>query len=110
MSEIKTIEVLELLDKFEMFQGQRAGRELWMYKPYDVQNEDLANFNRDIEIIRKYVKSTQNVLERIIEKLEEAMFSTLPTFDEDGYCNDDSWEVVDFDIAIEICKEEGGIE
>ena len=110
MSEIKTIEVLELLDKFKMFQGQRAGRELWMHKPYDVQNEDLENFNRDIEIIRKYVKSTQSTVERIVERLEKEKFSTLPTFDEDGYCNDDSWEVVDFDTAIEIVKEEGGIE
>ena len=53
--------------------------------------------------------NTRKPMERIVERLEEAMFSTLPTFDEDGYCNDDSWEVVDFDTAIEIVKEEGGI-
>jgi hypothetical protein len=54
--------------------------------------------------------NTRKPMERIIERLEEEKHSTLPTFDEDGYCNDDSWEVVDFDIAIEIVKEVGGIE
>lgn len=54
--------------------------------------------------------NTRKPMERIIERLEKEKFSTLPTFDEDGYCNDDSWEVVDFDTAIEICKEEGEIE
>ena len=48
MSEIKTSEVLEILDKMEMFQGQRAGRELWADKPREVQEQDLTKFNRDI--------------------------------------------------------------
>lgn len=50
---------IEVLDKLSFFGGQRAGRELWNDKPRGVQDEDIANFNRDIEylrdIIRKYI-------------------------------------------------------
>ena len=49
----------DMLDKLSFFGGQRAGRELWNNKPREVQDEDIANFNRDIEylrdIIRKYI-------------------------------------------------------
>ena len=54
------------------------------------------------EIIRKYG-------EQIIKKLEFESEWSEPTFDEDGYCNDDSWEMVWLDKAIEIIKEECGI-
>lgn len=49
-------EVLEILDKMEFFQGQRAGRELWMDKPEDLQEQDLQNFNNDLQKIREYVQ------------------------------------------------------
>lgn len=48
---------LEILDKFQFFQGQRAGRELWNDKPTEIQDEDVKNFNRDIEFIRNVLKS-----------------------------------------------------
>lgn len=48
---------LEILDKFQFFQGQRAGRELWNDKPAEIQDEDIKNFNRDIEFIRNVLKS-----------------------------------------------------
>lgn len=48
-------EVLEILDKIEFFQGQRAGRELWLDKPAEIQEEDLKNFNDDIQKIREYI-------------------------------------------------------
>ena len=52
---------IEILDKLAFFGGQRAGRELWNDKPREVQDEDIANFNRDIEylkdIIRKYMEN-----------------------------------------------------
>lgn len=57
MSNIKTIEVLEILDKLEFFQGQRAGRELWADKPREVQDADLDDFKRNIEKIREYIKT-----------------------------------------------------
>ena len=43
---------LEVLDKLSFFGGQRAGRELWNDKPREVQDEDIASFNRDIESSR----------------------------------------------------------
>lgn len=48
---------LEILDKFQFFQGQRTGRELWNNKPTEIQDEDIKNFNRDIEFIRNVLKS-----------------------------------------------------
>lgn len=47
-------EVIDILDKWQFFYGQRAGRELWMYKPTKIQEEDLANFNRDLETVRSF--------------------------------------------------------
>ena len=48
----------------------------------------------------------QTVFEKIIERLENASFWTDSSFDEDGYSNDDSEEVVDLHEAIEIVKRE----
>lgn len=49
----------DTLDKIQFFQGQRAGRELWNDKPRDVQDEDLATFNRDIDSVRDYIISLE---------------------------------------------------
>lgn len=43
---------LDILNKWQLFQGQRAGRELWNNKPEDVQNKDIENFNKDLDFIR----------------------------------------------------------
>ena len=43
---------LDILDKWEFFYGQRAGRELWFDKPREVQDQDIADFVRDIETVR----------------------------------------------------------
>lgn len=43
----------DILDKWEFFYGQRAGRELWADKPTEVQDEDIANFCRDLKLIRE---------------------------------------------------------
>ena len=48
----------------------------------------------------------QAVFEKIIEHLENASFWTDSSFDEDGYCNDDSEEAVYLHEAIEIVKQE----
>ena len=48
---------IEILDKLSFFGGQRAGRELWNDKPKEVQDEDIANFNRDIEYLRDIVSN-----------------------------------------------------
>lgn len=56
---ITKTKVLEILEKLQFFGGQRAGRELWYGKPAEVQEEDIVNFNRDIEVIREYVRAQQ---------------------------------------------------
>lgn len=114
MSEITTNEVLEILDKIEMFQGQRAGRELWADKPMEVQEQDLTNFNRDIGTIRKYIEFQNNVLKQIVERMEERRSiqdcSKCKHFTKRGdECNEDCTDAL-VDDLIEIVKEEGGIE
>ena len=48
-------------------------------------------------------------VEKVVSELEKSHFHTDATFDDDGYCNDDSEEVVNLDEAIEIIKR-GGID
>lgn len=50
--------------------------------------------------------NTRKPMERILERLENNSEWTEPTYDIDGYCNDDSYDVVMLDTAIEIVKEE----
>ena len=45
--------VNDILDKWEFFHGQRAGRELWADKPKEVQDKDIANFCRDLGLVRE---------------------------------------------------------
>ena len=49
-------QALDILNKFDFFQGQRSGRELWNDKPFDVQEKDIANFSRDCTLLIEYVK------------------------------------------------------
>lgn len=62
-------EVLDILDKWEFFYGQRSGRELWNDKPIDVQNEDIENFNRDIQKIRDYISAYD--VEDVVKDIQE---------------------------------------
>ena len=55
------------------------------------------------------IQPTAFDVEKVVAKLEEASHCEEPTFDEDGYCNDDSWEVVYLDKATEIVRK-GGVE
>ena len=48
-------------------------------------------------------------VEKVVEQLEKSHFHTDATFDDDGYCNDDSEEVVNLNEAIEIIRK-GGID
>ena len=61
---------IDILDKFDFFYGQRAGRELWNDKPVDVQNQDIEDFARDI----KYLKAYINQLEAEVERLTRLNF------------------------------------
>ena len=58
----KTGEVLEILSKWDFFYGQRAGRELWADKPKKVQDQDIANFNRDMETVKNLVNEAARLM------------------------------------------------
>lgn len=58
--------VFDILDKWEFFLGQRAGRELWAGKPKAVQDQDIADFNRDMKIVRAALRPvSRDQVERI---------------------------------------------
>ena len=46
-------------------------------------------------------------VDAVCKALEDKSYWTQSTFDEDGYCNDDSEEVINIDIAIEIVRNRG---
>lgn len=53
---VKKENVLDILNKIQFFYGQRAGRELWLEKPLEVQTQDIVDFNRDINTVMEYVR------------------------------------------------------
>ena len=65
-------------------------------------------FNADINNIIISQPTAFNV-DKVVEQLEKSHFHTDATFDDDGYCNDDSEEVVNLNEAIEIVRK-GGID
>lgn len=67
----------EILDKLCFFGGQRAGRELWNAKPRKVQDEDIANFNRDIEWLRDFIRRMNDGWIPVEEQLPEEKKSVL---------------------------------
>lgn len=46
------LKCLDILNKWQFFQGQRAGRELWNNKTEDVQDKDIENFNNDLYFLK----------------------------------------------------------
>ena len=50
-------QALEIIEKFDFFQGQRAGRELWADKPKEVQEDDLIHFQVDCELLKEFIES-----------------------------------------------------
>lgn len=62
MNKIDIYKALDILDKFDFFQGQRAGRELWAEKPFETQEEDLKNFSKDVELLKNFVEDIAHKL------------------------------------------------
>lgn len=56
MDEINIHTVMDILNKWEFFYGQRAGRELWGDKSKEVQDKDISDFNRDLETVRCFLR------------------------------------------------------
>ena len=66
----KQEKVFDILNKFEFFQGQRAGRELWNDKPKEVQDKDISDFVRDINYIRSCLQDSVVLSREEYEKLK----------------------------------------
>ena len=66
-------QAIDILDKFDFFQGQRAGRELWNDKPYEVQEEDIKAFSRDVVELKAYIADVvpKSEVAKIFEEIEE---------------------------------------
>ena len=57
----KQEKAIDILDKWEFFYGQRAGRELWVDKPTEIQDKDIEQFNADLRIVRDVINDTADV-------------------------------------------------
>ena len=55
MKDNDVIKALDILERFDFFGGQRAGRELWSEKPVDIQNEDIKRFSEDIAFLKGFI-------------------------------------------------------
>ena len=75
-----------------------------------VKNSGLGK-QKTIEYITKYISNMPTAfnVDKVVEQLKESYFITESTFDDDGWCNDDSEEVVNLNEAIEIVRR-GGID
>ena len=51
-------QAIDIVNKFDFFYGNRAGRELWLIKPTDVQDTDVKNFSDDCVKLLEYIMST----------------------------------------------------
>ena len=61
-----------------------------------------ATFDSKEELFESW--NTRKPMEAVVLELENASYRTDSTFDEDGYCNDDSEEVVELHTAISIVR------
>ena len=48
-------QAIDILEKFNFFHGQRAGRELWNEKSFEVQEQDISNFSKDCKLLIEYI-------------------------------------------------------
>jgi hypothetical protein len=65
MNDNDIIKVVDVLDKFEFFGGQRAGRELWFDKPADIQDEDIKQFVDDVHFLKNFINLQKAEIERL---------------------------------------------
>ena len=67
--------------------------------------------SQDVMFVKELIKEQPTAfnVDKVVEQLEKSHFHTDATFDDDGYCNDDSEEVVNLNEAIEIIRG-GGVD
>ena len=71
----------------------------------DSKYSAMLTFDDAIDSVNE--QSTAFDVDKVVKQLEESYFITESTFDDDGWCNDDSEEVVNLNEAIEIVKRGG---
>ena len=107
--ELNREQALEILEKFDMFQGQRAGRELWQDKPFEVQAQDVANFSRDVSLLINYIKELTEENERLKEGAERHLENLKAVLGERSESNIVADTVREMQEMIESRCIEGGI-
>jgi hypothetical protein len=76
---------IDILNKWGVFFGQRAGRELWADKPTDIQNQDIADFNRDVQLVRAALREQPRWIS-VEERLPETYYQDVLVYDEIDGC------------------------
>lgn len=69
MENLNAEQIIDILDKMDFFEGQRAGRELWNAKPFEVQEQDIANFSTGVAFIKKYITSQEQRIKELTDEL-----------------------------------------
>ena len=72
LTDNEIIKVWDILAKWGFFFGQRAGRELWVDKPAEVQDKDIWDFLNDIKLVKDLINRLQLENDRLKQNLEEA--------------------------------------
>ena len=67
----KLEDVMDILDRMDFFQGQRAGRLLWCDKPFEVQVQDCEDFARDITLVKNFILGAFALLREKDARIEE---------------------------------------
>lgn len=62
MRECDLEKILDILDKWDFFYGERAGRELWVDKSREIQDKDIEDFKRDLNQVRDYIRRYEMIL------------------------------------------------
>lgn len=94
--------IIDILEKWSFFFGQRAGRELWGDKPKSVQDQDIADFNRDMEIVRAALRP---VSREWVEKVWRGEWIALDECANEGvYCSKCKKKVYRIEYANEKMK------
>lgn len=100
----------DILEKLSFFYGQRAGRELWNDKPRNVQDEDIASFNRDIDFLRTIINDLNSKRCGWIpveERLPEETDSTFKKFKDTNKWSNAMWEKNSEEVNITYELEDG---
>ena len=68
-------QAISLVEMFDFFQGQRAGRELWNDKPFEIQEKDIENFSRGCHQLIEYIKNCTKTMPAVETETEEVRYA-----------------------------------